>query len=48
MKKFTALMLVLVMALALVACGGSKAPAASFTTVEEGKLIMATNAAFPP
>ena len=48
MKKFTALMLVLVMALALVACGGSKAPAASFTTVEEGKLIMATNASFPP
>ena len=48
MKKFTALMLVLVMALTLVACGGSKAPAASFTTVEEGKLIMATNASFPP
>ena len=63
MKKFTALMLVLVMALALVACGGEKAPettapasttpattapAAAFTTVEEGKLIMSTNAAFPP
>ena len=26
----------------------NKEPAASFTTVEEGKLIMATNAAFPP
>ena len=63
MKKFTALMLVLVMALALVACGGANAPettapatttpattapAAAFTTVEEGKLIMSTNAAFPP
>ena len=48
MKKFIALMLVLVMALALVACGGKSGSAASFTTVEEGKLIMATNAAFPP
>ena len=26
----------------------SEAPEASFTTVEEGKLIMSTNAAFPP
>ena len=61
MKKFIAMMLVLVMALSLVACGGEKAPettapatdaandtAAAFTTVEEGKLIMSTNAAFPP
>ena len=60
MKKFIALMLVLVMALTLVACGGAKdntettgAPiadstAADFTPVEAGKLIMATNAAFPP
>ena len=48
MKKFTALMLVLVMALTLVACGGEKASEASFTTVEPGKLIMATNATFPP
>ena len=48
MKKFTALMLVLVMALTLVACGGEKASEASFTTVEPGKLIMATNASFPP
>ena len=47
MKKFIALMLVLVMALALVACGG-KNDSASLNTVEKGKLIMATNASFPP
>lgn len=64
MKKFFALVLALVMALTLVACGTKTAPAASgssaasgsaagsaaasFTTVEQGKLHMATNAAFPP
>jgi len=61
MKKFTAMLLALVMALSLVACGGNNAPettapaatdaandTAAFTTVEEGKLIMSTNAAFPP
>ena len=74
MKKLTALLLALTMALALCACsstGGTPsqpaatdpaetqpatdapteeptdAPAA-FTTVEEGKLHMSTNAAFPP
>ncbi len=60
MKKLIALVLALVMALSLVACASSgnatstadttaaKNDTASFTTVEEGKLIMATNAAFPP
>ena len=52
MKKFIAMLLVLTMALALAACGAKapEAPAAdaAFTTVEAGKLIMATNAAFPP
>jgi len=49
MKKIIAMLLVLTMALALAACG-AKAPAAdtALTTVEAGKLIMATNAAFPP
>ena len=49
MKKFIAMLLVLTMALALAACG-AKAPEASaaLPTVEAGKLIMATNAAFPP
>ena len=46
MKKFLALMLALVMVFALAACG--EEPAGEFTTVEEGKLIMSTNAAFPP
>ena len=52
MKKFIAMLLVLTMALALAACGAKapEAPAAdsALPTVEAGKLIMATNAAFPP
>ena len=65
MKKFAALLLTLVMALSLAACGSKtetpakeEAPAqaetqepaaeAGFTTVEDGKLHMSTNAAFPP
>ena len=43
MKKFTALLLALVMVLSLTACGKKK----SMTAVE-GTLTMATNAAFPP
>ena len=44
MKKFIAFALVLVMALGLLAgCGSNKG-----MTLEEGKLIMSTNAAFPP
>ena len=60
MKKFFALLLALTMLTSLAACGnsgaegteapaeGTNAAAASFTTIEEGKLIMSTNAAFPP
>ena len=55
MKKLFAMLLALAMIFALAACGASEpaateAPAAeaAFTTVESGKLIMATNAAFPP
>ena len=46
MKKLFAMFLVLVMVLSLAACGSSAG--AGMKTVEKGKLIMATNAAFPP
>lgn len=42
MKKILALVLALMLVFALTACGGSD------MTVEDGKLIMSTNAAFPP
>ena len=48
MKKMFALLLALIMVMSLAACGGSKDDSAAFATVESGKLIMATNAAFPP
>ena len=51
MKKFFALLLALVLTMSLAACGGGDKPAAdgaAFKTVEEGKLHMSTNAAFPP
>ena len=49
MKKITAIVLTALLLVSLLAgCGGSKADEAAFTTVEKGKLIMATNAAFPP
>jgi len=55
MKKTFTLILALVLVLALCACGSSgssaSAPAEAddaLTTVESGKLIMGTNAAFPP
>ena len=53
MKKLTALLLVCVMSICLLAgCGGEKAPAkdngSGVATIESGKLIMSTNAAFPP
>lgn len=61
MKKLFAMLLALVCALSLAACGSEPAPAetpdaqegdtpadAAVTTVEEEKLHMATNAAFPP
>ena len=58
MKKILSLILALTMLFALCASGKTEAPAetpaeapvedAAFTTVEEGVLVMATNAAFPP
>ena len=60
MKKFLAMMMALAMILALAACGNNGGEAsvsgsasqpevvAQFTTANEGKLTMATNAAFPP
>jgi len=46
MKKLFAMLLVLVMMLSLAACGSSAD--AGLDTIEKGKLIMSTNAAFPP
>ena len=47
MKKITAIVLAALMVCALLAgCGGKEA--SGLKTVESGKLIMATNAAFPP
>lgn len=48
MKKLTALLLALCMVFALAACGDSGESNYEFTTVEDGKLVMSTNAAFPP
>lgn len=54
MKKIIALLLVATMTFGLVACGGTAETTtaangqAAVQTVQEGKLIMATNAAFPP
>ncbi len=52
MKKLIALVLALVMALSLVACAssgsGGNANTSGVVTIEKGKLIMATNAEFPP
>jgi len=54
MKKLLAIVLALAMILSLAACGAAKeaAPAAddsaAVKTVQAGKLIMGTNAAFPP
>ena len=44
MKKLVSLMLIGAMAVSLVGCGGGQ----KGETVQEGKLIMATNAEFPP
>lgn len=43
LKKILALACALVMVLALVACSSSDS-----MTIESGKLIMSTNASFPP
>ena len=47
MKKFTAIILAVLMVCAMLTGCGSKEEA-GLKTVESGKLIMATNAAFPP
>ena len=59
MKKFLAMMMALTMVLALAACGNNgeasvsgsgdvSGESAAYTTIESGKLIMSTNAQFPP
>ena len=48
MKKIIALFLSLVLLLSLAACGGESGNSAGYNTVETGKLIMSTNAEFPP
>ncbi len=48
LKKILALTCALVMLLALAACSGAPAADTGLKTVESGKLIMSTNAAFPP
>ena len=48
MKKFIAIMLAVLMLSALCAGCGSSESANGLNTVEPGKLIMSTNAAFPP
>jgi polar amino acid transport system substrate-binding protein len=44
MKKLTAIVLCVLLVLSMAACGGSN----DGLTIEEGKLIMSTNAEFPP
>ena len=48
MKKYITLLLALVMALSLAACGGDSKSGGDLNTVEAGKLHMSTNAEFPP
>lgn len=48
MKKFLAIMLSVLMIAGLMAGCGSSEPANELNTLEDGKLIMSTNAAFPP
>ena len=48
MKKIFAIALVAMLLVGMLSGCGAKADDAAFTTVEKGKLIMATNAAFPP
>ena len=48
MKKLIALILAMVMIMAFTACGGEKNDDGTLSTIEKGKLIMSTNAEFPP
>ena len=48
MKKIVASLLAVALLLTLAACGGTGSGDAKYNTVESGKLIMSTNAEFPP
>ena len=48
MKKLLAVVLTVAMVFAFTACGGGSSDENGLSTVEAGKLHMATNAAFPP
>ncbi|MCH5353922.1 MAG: amino acid ABC transporter substrate-binding protein [Acutalibacter sp.] len=48
MKKIFACLLAAALMLSLTACGGGSSEDAKYNTVESGKLIMSTNAEFPP
>ena len=48
MKKLLAVVLTVAMVFAFTACGGNSTDENGLSTVEAGKLHMATNAAFPP
>ena len=48
MKKLLAVILTVAMVFAFTACGGGSSDENGLSTVEAGKLHMATNAAFPP
>ena len=48
MKKLLAVVLTVTMVFAFTACGGGSSDENGLSTVEAGKLHMATNAAFPP
>ena len=48
MKKILSLMLAVIMSFALVACGGQKAAKFGNTQADAPKLVMCTNAEFPP
>ena len=48
MKKLLAVILTVAMVFAFTACGGGSTDENGLSTVQAGKLHMATNAAFPP
>lgn len=48
MKKLFAILLAAAMLVTLVACGSAGGSGEGLKTIEEGKLLMSTNAAFPP
>ena len=48
MKKLIAMLLALVIVVTFAACGGTNSNDSALKTITEGKLVMSTNAAFPP